>query len=114
MLYYSKANPDPALPTYNYICYYLLNNQGDVVRLVNSNGSTIANYDYDAWGRLLSVTDSSGNAITDSNHIANINPLRYRGYYYDKETGWYYLQSRYYDPAIGRFINSDTLFVSEL
>ncbi len=52
---------------------------------------------YDAWGKLIS---SSGS-------LADINPLRYRGYYYDTETGFYYLQSRYYDPVFSRFINAD-------
>jgi len=58
---------------------------------------------------VLSVKDKNGNEITDPNHIANINPIRYRGYYYDTETGFYYLQSRYYDPTVGRFINADGL-----
>ena len=88
--------------------YYVLNLQGDVIRLVDSTGATVASYDYDPWGKLLSVTDAGGNAITSTTHIANINPLRYRGYYYDSETGFYYLQSRYYDPNIGRFINADS------
>ncbi|MCI9415261.1 MAG: RHS repeat-associated core domain-containing protein, partial [Clostridiales bacterium] len=62
---------------------------------------------YDAWGKVLSVTDKDGNTITDANHVANINPIRYRSYYYDTETGWYYLNSRYYDPSVKRFINAD-------
>ena len=78
--------------------YYVLNLQGDVIRLVNSTGATVASYDYDPWGKVLSATGS----------LASINPLRYRGYYYDAETGFYYLLSRYYDPSIGRFINADT------
>ena len=64
-------------------------------------------YSHNAWGKLLSVTDKNGNAITSASHIANLNPIRYRGYYYDTETGSYYLQSRYYDPANHRFINAD-------
>ena len=48
-----------------------------------------------------------GNAITSATHPANINPIRYRNYYYDVETGLYYLQSRYYDPETGRFLNAD-------
>ena len=64
-------------------------------------------YTYDAWGKILSVTDGSGSAVSDASHIANVNPIRYRGYYYDVETGFYYLQSRYYDPEVGRFINAD-------
>ena len=90
------------------VYYYLLNLQGDVVRLVDATGATVANYKYDPYGKLLSVTDANGIAITGATHIANLNPLRYRGYYYDTETGWYYLQSRYYDPIIKRFLNADT------
>ncbi len=90
------------------IYYYVLNLQGDVVKLITSGGTVIANYEYNAWGELLSVTNASGTAITSSTHIANLNPLRYRGYYYDTETGFYYLQSRYYDPVTHRFINADS------
>ena len=82
----------------NTLYYYVLNAQGDVVRIVNSSRNTVASYTYDPWGKIIS---SSGT-------LADINPLRYRGYYYDSETGFYYLQSRYYDPEIGRFINADS------
>ena len=82
-----------------YDYFYITNMQGDVVRLVNSLGTTVANYSYDAWGNLLS---SSGT-------LASINPLRYRSYYYDTETGFYYVSSRYYDPEIGRWINADNV-----
>ena len=72
---------------------------------------TYATYSYNAWGELIGITDSNGNSIlnkqTTSTALANLNPLRYRGYYYDNETGFYYLQSRYYDPANRRFINAD-------
>ena len=83
--------------------YYVLNAQGDVSAILDSSGKLAASYDYDAWGN-CTVYDSSDAAIGD------LNPLRYRGYYYDAETGFYYLQSRYYDPAICRFINADGLF----
>ena len=83
--------------------YYLVNAQGDVSAILDSGGKIAASYDYDAWGN-CTVYDSSDAAIGD------LNPLRYRGYYYDAETGFYYLQSRYYDPAICRFINADGLF----
>jgi len=86
---------------------FLFNAQGDVIGLVDNMGNFQASYTYDAWGKVLSVKDKNGNEITDPNHIANINPIRYRGYYYDTETGFYYLQSRYYDPTVGRFINAD-------
>ena len=77
--------------------YYVLNLQGDVVKLIQANGHVVAQYTYDAWGNIL---DSGGN-------LAEVNPLRYRGYYYDNETGFYYVSSRYYDPEIGRWINAD-------
>ena len=86
--------------------YYVLNAQGDVIALLNANGKLAASYDYDAWGN-CTVYDSSAKVLTDPTSIANLNPLRYRGYYYDAETGFYYLQSRYYDFANCRFINAD-------
>ena len=80
--------------------YYLKNLQGDVVRILNTSGTTVVAYSYDAWGK-CTITSGASNAI------ANANPIRYRGYYYDTDTGFYYLQSRYYDPAVKRFINAD-------
>ncbi|HOD01859.1 MAG: tRNA nuclease WapA precursor [Firmicutes bacterium ADurb.Bin300] len=65
-------------------------------------------YTYDAWGLILSITDANGNEIYDEMHIGKLNPFRYRGYYYDTETGSYYLQSRYYDPGVKRFFNADS------
>ena len=58
---------------------------------------------------MLSVTNASGVVQTSSGFIGNINPIRYRGYYYDTDLGLYYLQSRYYDPEIGRFVNGDNI-----
>lgn len=84
--------------------YYVLNLQGDVVKLVTESGAVAASYEYDAWGKILSSSGSK----------AEINPLRYRGYYYDTETGFYYLQSRYYDPVTHRFINADAPEYSEI
>ena len=81
--------------TTNYIVRCTLS--GDVDQIYDTKGNLLARYIYDTWGSTLSVTDASGKAITDANHIANINPIRYRGYYYDAETGLYYLQSRYYE-----------------
>ena len=63
-------------------------------------------YTYDAWGNNV-VSDTIGAIITDKNHIGNLNPFRYRGYYYDTETKLYYLKMRYYDPETGRFISQD-------
>ena len=70
-----------------------------MIKILTSSGATAAWYEYDAWGNVVSV---GGNAS-----IANLNPIRYRGYYYDTETGFYYLNSRYYDPEICRFVNAD-------
>ncbi len=87
--------------------YFAKSIQGDVMALIAENRTIVARYDYDAYGKLLSVKDTSGTEITDSAHIANLNPIRYRGYYFDSETGFYYLNSRYYDPEICRFISAD-------
>ena len=95
--------------------YYGRNAQGDIEALyewkVTPGGDEyaglVATYEYDPWGKLLAVKDADGNAITSSGHAAIKNPLRYRGYYYDIDSGFYYLQSRYYDPQIGRFISVD-------
>ena len=85
--------------------YYALNLQGDVVAILNGSGNTVVAYTYDAWGNILATTGSL------SETLGFYNPLRYRGYVYDAETGLYYVSSRYYDPEIGRFINAD-IFVS--
>ena len=73
-----------------------------------STGQIVVEYTYDAWGNLISILDEFGNNITnDTTSIAYLNPIRYRGYYYDNETGYYFLQTRYYDPSLGRFLNAD-------
>ena len=78
--------------------YYLLNLQGDVVQIIDDGGVLQAEYVYSPWGEIISAEGD----------LAEINPLRYRGYYYDSETGFYYLRSRYYDPENHRFINADS------
>ena len=92
--------------------YYVLNAQGDVIALLNSAGSLVASYNYGAWGN-YSVHGADGKKTTDATFIGHINPLRYRGYYYDRETRLYYLQSRYYDFANCRFINADTFATTD-
>ena len=77
--------------------YFDKNTLGDIVAIRDESGNIVARYEYDAWGN---ITYQSGS-------MADINPFRYRGYYYDNETGFYYLQTRYYDPSICRFINAD-------
>ena len=92
--------------------YYVLNAQGDVIALLNSAGALVASYNYGAWGN-YSVHGADGKKTTDATFIGHINPLRYRGYYYDRETRLYYLQSRYYDFANCRFINADTFATTD-
>ena len=82
--------------------YYIFNVQGDVIGILNQAGQKIVSYTYDPWGKVLSVDGS------EASTIGQFNPIRYRGYYYDTETGFYYLQSRYYDPATRRFLNADS------
>ena len=81
--------------------YYVTNLQGDVTAILNSSGTAVVTYTYDAWGNPLATT---GDLATT---LGTLNPLRYRGYVYDTETELYYLQSRYYDSEVGRFINAD-------
>ena len=87
--------------------YYLFNLQGDVIGITDPDGNLVGTYLYDSWGKLLGIYDANGNETT--NPILVENPFRYRCYYYDNETGLYYLQSRYYDPVVCRFINEDSL-----
>ena len=92
------ANGAPlTLVTGGKVYYYLTNLQGDVMSIESSDGTPVASYCYDAWGKILACDGA----------LAELNPLRYRSYVYDQETGFYYLQSRYYDPTIRRFINTD-------
>ena len=81
--------------------YYIFNAQGDVIGILDSTGTKVVEYNYNVWGEVLSVTGTMASTIGQKN------PIRYRGYYFDAETNFYYLQSRYYDPVIGRFINAD-------
>ena len=90
------------------------NTLGDIVAIRNENGNVVASYKYDAWGN-HTVHNEYGGIDYSATSIGNINPFRYRGYYYDSETGFYYLQTRYYDPTICRFINADNYeLVAEL
>ena len=99
--------------TYDHQGYFLVKNQqGDIIAITNKDGGVVARYRYDAWGKVVSILDADGVDIsTSAAHIANVNPFCYRGYYYDRETGLYYLQSRYYDPDTGRFVNADDVSV---
>ncbi|MBU1092948.1 MAG: RHS repeat-associated core domain-containing protein, partial [Firmicutes bacterium] len=79
--------------------FYIKNLQGDIIELVDISGNTVVQYKYDAWGNIVYQTPNQS--------LGDINPYRYRGYRFDEETGFYYLNSRYYNPEIGRFISSD-------
>lgn len=83
--------------------YYIRNAQGDIIGLVDTSGTQVVGYTYDSWGKLISITGT----LKDTVGVKN--PYLYRGYRYDKETGLYYLQSRYYNAEWGRFINGDAL-----
>ena len=98
--YYYGENGNPVAWRYNdTLYYYILNQQGDIMGFTDEDGEEEVSYYYDAWGDIL---DYGGDS-----EIAEANSLLYRGYVYDWETELYYLQSRYYDPVVGRFLNAD-------
>ncbi len=99
--YYDKDGNPIGFDLNNNNYYYVTNLQGDIIAILSSSNGLLAEYEYDAWGNCT--------ILYDTNDIADINPLRYRGYYYDTDTNLYYLQSRYYDANIGRFINVDDI-----
>jgi RHS repeat-associated protein len=86
--------------------YYIFNAQGDVVGLINTSGIQVVSYSYDAYGNAITTTGSE----SGDNQLGGLNPYRYRGYRYDSNTKWYYLQSRYYIPELSRFLSSDDNF----
>ena len=97
------------------VYYYKKNLLGDIDRVYDANKNLVAEYKYDAWGNHKIYVVKSGMHIditedmSYNNNVAKLNPFRYRGYYYDAESGLYYLNSRYYDPSVGRFINADDI-----
>lgn len=92
-------------------CYvYEKNALGDIVGIVGANGEHLVSYYYDAWGNIAKMIYNNAVVTEENGGLASLNPFRYRGYYYDSETGYYYLQSRYYNPKICRFINADNAF----
>ena len=105
-MHFTYDSLGPASVTHNGVKYfYLKNAQGDVTGLVNASGTQVVSYTYDPWGAPM----STGGTMAAT--LGAVNPLRYRGYVYDTETGLYYLSSRYYNPVWGRFINADTAAV---
>ncbi|MBQ4617914.1 MAG: RHS repeat-associated core domain-containing protein [Clostridia bacterium] len=83
--------------------WYVFNAKNDVIGLIDANGEYVVEYTYDSWGNITAQTDSD---------LARLNPFRYRGYIYDEETGWYYCQTRYYDPNVGRWLNADGYYAT--
>ena len=81
--------------------YYLKNIQGDIIGILDGSGASVVEYSYDSWGKVIEISGDQ--------ELGKRNPFRYRGYYYDEETGFYYVSSRYYDPEVCRFINADTV-----
>lgn len=110
MIYYIYSDIDGLIGfKYNDNMYYYQKNcNNDIIKILDNNYNIVGIYNYDSWGNIMSITDKDGNDVSNNlEHIANINPFRYRSYYYDKETKLYYLNSRYYNPRWGRFINAD-------
>ena len=113
-IYYNFKSPTTGKSS-SAVYFVTTNSQGDVIGLYNNKGVKVAAYDYDSWGNatVYEVTqDENGNNVhtvvtEETDHISYVNPIRYRGYYYDSDLGLYYLQSRYYDSTVGRFINAD-------
>ena len=99
MQYRTKSMAEGTFYTY----LFEKNLQGDIIAVYNTSGTKLVSYVYDAWGN-VTVTNHN---VSGTNTGARYNPFRYRGYYYDTETGYYYLQSRYYNPEWGRFLNAD-------
>lgn len=103
LLFYYDSDGSATSFSYNGTMYFYVKNlQGDVIRIIDLAGTEVASYVYDAWGN---IKDTKGDLT-----VRELNPIRYRGYVYDTETSLYYLQSRYYDPFAGRFLNADIFY----
>ena len=100
MQYRTSSMAEDVFETY----YFEKNLQGDIIAVYNASGLKVVGYTYDAWGNCTTTYYNSGSSTG-----AQYNPFRYRGYYYDSDFGFYYLNNRYYDPKTGRFINSDSV-----
>ena len=108
MHFFYDAQNRPAVVVYNGTAYaYVKSLQGDIVAILDENGNTVVSYGYDAWGAPLWCTGELAETL------GKVQPFRYRGYVFDEKTGLYYLRSRYYNPQWGRFVNADSLIVSE-
>ncbi len=90
--------------TYDSVFYtYVRNVQNDIIAMIDSKGNEVVRYTYDSWGKVEDITGDMAETL------GKRNPFRYRGYYYDTETGMYYLKNRYYDPELRRFISEDNV-----
>ena len=98
--YYDNSGEVMSVSYNGTMYFYIKDLQGDITEIVDKDGKAVAKYAYDAWGNML--TENNGTLT-----VGKLNPFRYRSYVYDEETGLYYLQSRYYDPLTGRFVNAD-------
>ena len=98
--YYDNSGEVMSVSCNGTMYFYIKDLQGDITEIVDKDGKAVAEYAYDAWGNML--TENNGTLT-----VGKLNPFRYRSYVYDEETGLYYLQSRYYDPLTGRFLNAD-------
>ena len=106
--FFYDAQNRPAVVVYNGTAYaYVKSLQGDIVAILDENGNAVVSYGYDAWGAPLWCTGELAETL------GKVQPFRYRGYVFDEETGLYYLRTRYYNPQWGRFVNADSLIVSE-
>ncbi len=107
--YFYDENSSPISFAYlGEVYYYKKDLLGNVIEILDTTGTTVVKYVYDAWGN-HKVLNPDGTENTSTLSIGNINPIRYRSYYFDTETGLYFLQTRYYDPQTGRFINIDDI-----
>ena len=107
MIYYIYNGDELLGFIYNSNTYYYHKNIfGDIIGILDSNYNEVVTYTYNSWGLLTNKTD------TTTINLSTINPFRYRSYYYDEETNLYYLNSRYYNPEWGRFVNADFILIA--
>ena len=104
-----STREDGSVDTY----YYLKNAQGDITNIVSAAGKKMVSFTYDVFGKRTVEYQANGSTNPGQIELLTqmkadlLNPFAYRGYCYDYDMGMYYLQSRYYDPNTGRFINAD-------
>lgn len=102
--FFYDAQGRPSMVRFNGTDYfYVYNLQNDVIALLDANGAQVVEYMYNAWGNLLNKNGSLASTL------GTLNPFRYRGYVYDEETGLYYVEKRFYNPAWCRFLSPDSI-----